>query len=77
MLNGKTHYICVSKSQVILSDFQMWTVEKSNPHSTKSTTFEKVYPGESIQLNCKVRNTSVWIYMWYLKGSEIHTTKFF
>uniref|UniRef100_A0A3P9K9Y4 Ig-like domain-containing protein n=1 Tax=Oryzias latipes TaxID=8090 RepID=A0A3P9K9Y4_ORYLA len=45
--------------------------EKAKPHVTKSTAFEEMYPGESIQFNCEVRIGTDWNYMWYLNGREI------
>ncbi|XP_068588665.1 basement membrane-specific heparan sulfate proteoglycan core protein isoform X2 [Cebidichthys violaceus] len=46
---------------------------RPKPTLTRSSNFDKMFPGESVTFTCKVAVSSGWVYLWYHKGTdEIH-----
>ncbi|XP_074500369.1 hemicentin-1 isoform X2 [Sebastes fasciatus] len=43
---------------------------KPKPTLTRSSNFDKMYPGESVTFTCKVDVSSGWVYLWY-QGNQI------
>ncbi|KAK5923718.1 hypothetical protein CgunFtcFv8_000663 [Champsocephalus gunnari] len=44
------------------------------PTLTRSSTFNMMFPGESVTFTCKVDASSGWSYLWYHNNTEIQTS---
>ncbi|XP_031700313.1 titin [Anarrhichthys ocellatus] len=43
---------------------------KPKPTLTRSSNFDKMFPGEPVTFTCKVDVASGWVYLWYHKGTD-------
>nr|XP_040048759.1 hemicentin-2 isoform X1 [Gasterosteus aculeatus aculeatus] len=44
---------------------------KPKPTLTRSSNFDKMFPGESVTFTCKVDVSDGWLYLWYHDGTEV------
>nr|XP_046252037.1 titin isoform X2 [Scatophagus argus] len=47
------------------------SANKPKPTLSRSSNFDKMFPGESITFTCKVEESSGWEYLWYHNDTEI------
>lgn len=47
---------------------------KPKPTLTRSSNFDKMFPGESVTFTCKVDVSDGWVYLWYHYETQVQAS---